>query len=33
VLDGGRVVARGRHAELVDSSPLYRELAAAQLLV
>ncbi|MGY1660182.1 ABC transporter ATP-binding protein [Geodermatophilus sp. SYSU D00705] len=33
VLDGGRVVARGTHAELVDSSPLYRELAAAQLLV
>jgi hypothetical protein len=27
------VVARGTHAELVDSSPLYRELAAAQLLV
>jgi ABC-type multidrug transport system fused ATPase/permease subunit len=33
VLDGGRVVARGTHAELVDSSPLYRELATAQLLV
>ncbi|MBB3086269.1 ABC transporter ATP-binding protein [Geodermatophilus sabuli] len=33
VLDGGRVVARGTHAELVESSPLYRELAAAQLLV
>jgi ABC-type multidrug transport system fused ATPase/permease subunit len=33
VLDGGRVVARGTHAELLDSSPLYRELAAAQLLV
>ncbi|MGY2065943.1 ABC transporter ATP-binding protein [Blastococcus sp. SYSU DS0619] len=33
VLDEGRVVARGTHAELVDSSPLYRELAAAQLLV
>jgi ATP-binding cassette subfamily B protein len=33
VLDGGRVVARGTHAELVDSSPLYRELASAQLLV
>ena len=32
VLDGGRVVARGTHAELVDSSPLYRELATAQLL-
>lgn len=33
VLDGGRVVARGTHAELVDTSPLYRELATAQLLV
>ncbi len=33
VLDQGRVVARGTHDELVDSSPLYRELAAAQLLV
>ena len=33
VLDQGRVVARGTHAELVDSSPLYRELASAQLLV
>jgi ATP-binding cassette subfamily B protein len=33
VLDGGRVVARGTHAELVDESPLYRELATAQLLV
>jgi len=33
VLDGGRVVARGTHRELVDSSPLYRELATAQLLV
>lgn len=33
VLDQGRVVARGTHDELVVSSPLYRELAAAQLLV
>jgi ATP-binding cassette subfamily B protein len=33
VLDGGRVVARGTHAELVEDSPLYRELATAQLLV
>jgi len=33
VLDGGRVVARGNHGELVDTSPLYRELATAQLLV
>ncbi|WP_299959368.1 ABC transporter ATP-binding protein [uncultured Modestobacter sp.] len=33
VLDGGRVVAVGTHDELVDTSPLYRELATAQLLV
>jgi ATP-binding cassette subfamily B protein len=32
VLDAGRVVASGTHAELLDSSPLYRELATAQLL-
>lgn len=30
---GLSVVARGTHAELVGSSPLYRELATAQLLV
>jgi len=33
VLDDGRVVAVGTHAELLDTSPLYRELATAQLLV
>ncbi|GAA4731129.1 ABC transporter ATP-binding protein [Modestobacter marinus] len=33
VLDAGRVVAVGTHADLVDTSPLYRELATAQLLV
>ena len=33
VLDAGRVVAVGTHAELVDASPLYRELASQQLLV
>ncbi len=33
VLDAGRVVAVGRHDELVNSSPLYRELASHQLLV
>ena len=33
VLEQGRVVATGTHAELVDRSPLYRELAAQQLLV
>ncbi|MGY3126961.1 ABC-type multidrug transport system fused ATPase/permease subunit [Agrococcus sp. UYP33] len=32
VLDGGRVLARGTHDELLDASPLYRELAAHQLL-
>jgi ABC-type multidrug transport system fused ATPase/permease subunit len=33
VLDEGRVVAVGRHDELVETSPLYRELASQQLLV
>ncbi len=33
VLDAGRVVATGTHDELLDSSPLYRELARHQLLV
>ena len=33
VLDAGEVVARGTHDELVEDSPLYRELATAQLLV
>ncbi|GAB7042128.1 MULTISPECIES: ABC transporter ATP-binding protein [Catenuloplanes] len=33
VMESGRVVATGRHEELVESSPLYRELAAHQLLV
>ncbi|WP_232807077.1 ABC transporter ATP-binding protein [Geodermatophilus chilensis] len=33
VLDAGQVVAGGTHEELVETSPLYRELAAAQLLV
>jgi ABC-type multidrug transport system fused ATPase/permease subunit len=32
VLDGGRVLATGTHAELLEASPLYRELAAHQLL-
>ena len=27
VLDGGRIAAQGRHDELLESSPLYRELA------
>jgi len=33
VLDRGEVVAVGRHEELVERSPLYRELASQQLLV
>jgi ATP-binding cassette subfamily B protein/ATP-binding cassette subfamily C protein len=33
VLDGGRVLATGRHAELIETSPLYREFATHQLLV
>ncbi|QKV98098.1 ABC transporter ATP-binding protein [Streptomyces sp. NA02950] len=33
VLEAGRVTARGTHAELLDISPLYRELAGRQLLV
>ncbi|GIM95264.1 ABC transporter [Paractinoplanes toevensis] len=33
VIDEGRVVAAGPHAELLDESPLYRELATHQLLV
>jgi ATP-binding cassette subfamily B protein len=33
VLDHGRVVGQGTHAELVESTPLYRDLARHQLLV
>ncbi len=33
VLDRGRIVAVGRHQELADTNPLYRELASHQLLV
>lgn len=33
VLDQGRVVAIGTHAELTETNPLYRELATHQLLV
>jgi ABC-type multidrug transport system fused ATPase/permease subunit len=33
VLELGRVVAVGRHDELLETSPLYRELATNQLLV
>ncbi|MGV8840513.1 MAG: ABC transporter ATP-binding protein, partial [Bauldia sp.] len=33
VIEAGRVIATGTHAELLVSSPLYRELASHQLLV
>lgn len=33
VLDNGTVIGEGTHAELVESTPLYRELAQHQLLV
>jgi ATP-binding cassette subfamily B protein len=33
VLEHGRVVGQGTHSELVESTPLYRELARHQLLV
>ncbi|WP_285113960.1 ABC transporter ATP-binding protein [Leifsonia sp. fls2-241-R2A-40a] len=33
VLDHGRVVGSGTHSELVESTPLYRDLAKHQLLV
>lgn len=33
VLDHGRVVGQGTHSELVQSTPLYRDLAKHQLLV
>ncbi|WP_017792869.1 ABC transporter ATP-binding protein [Leucobacter salsicius] len=33
VLENGRVVGEGTHTELIESTPLYRELAQHQLLV
>ncbi|MEJ5913195.1 ABC transporter ATP-binding protein [Pseudokineococcus sp. 1T1Z-3] len=33
VLEAGRVMGTGTHEELLESTPLYRELASAQLLV
>lgn len=33
VLDHGRVIGTGTHAELLESTPLYRDLAERQLLV
>jgi ABC-type multidrug transport system fused ATPase/permease subunit len=32
-LDNGRIVAEGTHSELLDKSPLYRELASKQLML
>lgn len=32
VVEGGRIIGRGTHAELLDSTELYRELAEHQLL-
>jgi ATP-binding cassette subfamily B protein len=31
VLDGGRLLAEGSHADLLERSPLYREFAEIQL--
>ena len=31
VLDKGRIVARGTHAELLESSSVYREIVDSQL--
>jgi ABC-type multidrug transport system fused ATPase/permease subunit len=31
VLDDGRVVAEGTHAELLASSPIYREIYSSQM--
>jgi ABC-type multidrug transport system fused ATPase/permease subunit len=33
VVEAGRVVASGPHEQSLETSPLYRELAAHQLLV
>ncbi|MRH29020.1 ATP-binding cassette domain-containing protein [Microbacterium sp. SYP-A9085] len=33
VMDHGRIVGQGTHSDLVDSTPLYRDLAKHQLLV
>jgi ATP-binding cassette subfamily B protein len=33
VMENGRVVGVGTHSELVQSTPLYKELAKHQLLV
>jgi len=31
VLDGGKIVAMGKHTELLKTSPIYREIASSQL--
>jgi ABC-type multidrug transport system fused ATPase/permease subunit len=33
VIDHGRVIGTGTHSELVETTPLYRDLAKHQLLV
>ncbi len=33
VLDGGKVVGRGTHAELLETCPTYEEIVASQLEV
>ena len=30
VMEEGRIIARGAHAELLESSPLYREMVLSQ---
>jgi ATP-binding cassette subfamily B protein len=32
VLDGGKIVARGTHAELLEDSPIYNEIIQSQLV-
>ncbi len=32
VLDKGRIVARGKHADLLENSPLYAEIYHSQLI-
>lgn len=32
VLDGGRIIGRGTHEQLLETTPLYRRLAEYQLL-
>jgi ATP-binding cassette subfamily B protein len=32
VLDKGEIVARGRHADLIEDSPIYAEIYSSQLV-